>query len=321
MKPKFSIIIPIYNAEKYLNRCILSIINQTYRDFEIILVDDGSKDNSGTICDKYAENDARIKVIHQNNSGVSTARNAGLKNAVGDYIIFVDSDDYIEFDMLEKIKYILDKYDVDCIIYNLNNIIETKYVDEDELIENMIKLIKTETINAPWNKLYKRNIIEKYNIQYDERIEIGEDLLFSIKYISKIKKVYLLNERLYNYVIENNNSLTTKYKENKYGQLMFVNDRIKKILKDYNDEKLLECEKYIRLKNIFSCFMDLLHEECKYAQTEKIQFIRNVKKENKIIIKKLGIKLYLASILYLIMPSHLLLLASKKVFICKVRSN
>lgn len=319
--PKFSIIIPVYNVEKYLDRCILSCINQTYKDFEIILINDGSKDNSGGICDKYAKKDSRIKVIHQENAGVSTARNVGLKNTSGEYIIFVDSDDFVELNMLEKLNNILDHNEADCIIYNLNNIIENKFIYGEEVTNNMIKLIITEIVNFPWNKVYKKNIIEKYNIQFDKKIEIGEDLLFSITYISKIKKIYLLNEKLYNYVIENNNSLTAKYKENKYEQLMFVDDKLKEYLKLYNNKKLLECEKFVRLKNIFSCFMDLSHKDCVYSKKGKLQFIKKVKRENKIIIKKLGIKLYLASLLYLALPSVLLLQLSKIVYINKTKSK
>lgn len=317
MIPKFSVIIPVYNAEKHLNRCISSVTNQTYKDFEIILINDGSKDNSGTICDEYAKKYNRIKVIHQENEGVSVARNVGIKNASAEYIIFVDSDDFIETNMLEKLNNVLDKSEAECIIYNLNNIIETKCVSKEDLINSMITLLKTEIVNPPWNKIYKREIIQKFNIQFDKKIEIGEDLLFSMTYISKIKKIYLLNEKLYNYVIENNNSLTKKYKENKYEQLMFVDDELKNILKVYNNKKLLEYEKFVRLKNIFSCFMDLSHKDCKYSKKEKIQFIKKVKKEKKIVIKKLGIKLYMASLLYSAIPAKLLLLISKMVFIRK----
>lgn len=315
MMPKFSVIIPVYNTENYLDRCTLSCINQTYKDFEIILINDGSKDNSGTICDEYSKKDNRIKVIHQENAGVSTARNVGIINAIGDYIVFLDSDDYLEFNMLEKLNNIIENNEVECIIYNLKNELENKIVYGKELIDSLITLIRTETINSPWNKIYKRSIIEKYNIKFDKKIQIGEDLLFNISYISKIKTIYLYNDKLYNYTIENNNSLTSKYKKDKYIQLMFVDSRIKEYLKSYNDKRLLECEKFVRLKNIFSCFMDLSHKECKYSKKEKLQFIKKVKKDNKIIIKKLGIKLYLASLSYLVLPAEFLLLASKILYI------
>lgn len=317
MVPKFSVIIPVYNAEKYLDRCISSVTRQTYKDIEIILIDDGSKDRSGTICDEYAKKDDRIKVVHQENLGVSTSRNVGIKKSKAPYIVFVDSDDWIEIYMLDKLNNIIESSEVDCIIYNLNNIIKSNFILENELINSMIRLIKTETINPPWNKVYKRDIIEKYNIQFDKEIQIGEDLLFNIKYISKIKKLYLLNERLYNYVMENNHSLTRKYKKNKYEQLMFVDSRVKEDLKTYSNKRLLECEKYVRLKNIFSCFIDLFHKECEYTKKEKINFIKKVKKENKIIIKQMGNKLYFASLLYLAMPAQILLLVSKTIFIRK----
>lgn len=309
--PRFSIIIPVYNAEKYLDRCISSVIKQTYRNCEIILINDGSKDHSGTICDEYARKDNRIKVVHQENAGVSTARNIGLKNAVGEYIIFVDCDDWLQTNMFQKLNNIIERENVDCIIYNLKGIIKNRFVPEKKLINSIIKLIKTETINSPCNKVYRRDIIEQYNIKFDKKIEIGEDLLFNIVYISKIKNIYLFNNKLYNYTKVNNNSLTKKYKENKYEQLMFVDNEMKKILKKYNNKKLLECEKFVRLKNIFSCFMDLSHKDCKYSKIEKIQFIKTAKVDYKIVIKELGIILYFSSLLYLILPPKILLIISK----------
>ena len=116
MNETISIIIPVYNVEKYLNKCLNSVIEQTYKNIEVILIDDGSTDNSGKICDEYAKNDIRIKIIHQQNGGVSTARNNGLEHATGKYITFVDSDDYIEKEMIETMAKKIMKKNADIVI-------------------------------------------------------------------------------------------------------------------------------------------------------------------------------------------------------------
>lgn len=320
MKPKFSVIIPVYNAEKYIKRSISSVVNQTYKNIEIILIDDGSQDKSRDICEEYSKNDNRIKVIYQKNSGVSVSRNVGIKNSIAPYIIFVDSDDWIENNMLEKLNKITEEMDVDCITYNINNIVKTGCISVKKMIKDFIKLIKTETINSSCNKVYKREIIEKYDVKFDKKIQIGEDLLFNLLYLSKIEDIYFLNENLYNYNRENVNSVTAKYIENKYEQLMYVDSEIKKYLQSFDNKKLLECEKFVRFKNIFSCFMDLSHKECKYTRKEKINYIKKIRKENRIIIKRLGTKLLFASLIYLTIPSGILLVISKKFFKRKIKN-
>lgn len=318
--PKFSIIIPVYNVEKYIKKCIDSVINQEYQDFEIILVNDGSKDKSGEICNEYEKIDNRVTVIHEKNSGVSTARNIGINNANGTYIIFLDSDDSLKEEALTKLNNIIEENrNIDCILFNMDNRLQNKIYKEDELTQLIIKLIITEKINPPWNKIYKRSIIKEKNILFDNNIQIGEDLLFSITYFSYAKDVYVLNEELYNYTIDNDNSLTRKYKENKYNQLMYVDGELKKYLETFKSKKMLECEKYVRLKNIFSCFIDLSNPNCKFTKRQKRKYIKEVKKNNKIVIKKLGIKLYFVSIVYLILPSSLMLITSKIFF--KIKKN
>ena len=312
---KFSIIIPVYNTEKYLEKCISSVINQKYKNFEVILIDDGSKDNSGAICDEYAKKDNKVKVIHQINAGVSTARNVGIKNAKGKYIIFLDSDDSLNGESLTRLNGIIEKNEeIDCILYNVDGEFKDGMYKEEKLKSLIVQLIITEKINPPWNKVYKRNIIEENNIVFDKNIQIGEDLLFSITYLSYANNICILNEELYNYTVDNSNSLTRKYKENKYKQLMYVDDEIRKYLQTFQSKKILECEKYIRLKNIFSCFMDLAHPNCNYTKEQKKIFIKKVKKDNKIIIKELGIKLYLISMIYISLPVKFILVISARTF-------
>ena len=129
MSQKVSIVIPIYNVEKYLDRCIKSVVNQTYSNLEIILVDDGSTDSSGSLCDLWAKNDKRIYVIHKQNAGLGMARNSGLELSTGEYIFFLDSDDYVDVTLVEKCLKKANEYDADVVIYGRTN------VDEDGLLD------------------------------------------------------------------------------------------------------------------------------------------------------------------------------------------
>ena len=140
--PKISVIVPVYNVEKYLRKCIESILNQTFREFELILVDDGSTDSSGKICDEYALKDSRIKVIHKENGGASSARNAGLDVAKGEYIGFVDSDDWIEMDMYGELYRLIKENNTDISVCGINNIKDIKYKNEN--LKEKIQIIKKE---------------------------------------------------------------------------------------------------------------------------------------------------------------------------------
>ncbi|MBO4894987.1 MAG: glycosyltransferase [Clostridia bacterium] len=204
---KISIIIPVYKVEKYLQRCLDSVISQTYKNLEIILVDDGSPDNCGRICDEYAEKDDRIRVIHQENGGLSAARNAGLDIAIGDYIGFVDSDDYVARDMYEKLYNVLIENDADEAICNYEFIDEfeneLKYYSpiKDEVLSGAEAIIKLNYeyhwyYLVAWNKLYKKSVFE------GERFPVGkvcEDNFIVHKLFYKCRKIVTLSEKLYFY--------------------------------------------------------------------------------------------------------------------------
>ena len=213
---KVSVIVPVYNVEKYLVKCLDSIINQTYKDIEIILVDDGSTDNSGKICDKYALKDERIYVIHNSNSGVSYARNCGINKAKGKYILFIDSDDFIDKNYVQELMFPIQREDYDLVICNVNdfyidkNINECRNIKEELLIGNffddywyLINLLR-----VPVVKLYKTDIIKTYNILFPENIVSGEDQIFNFKYYNFVRKYKFINKALYNYFHRENNSLS-----------------------------------------------------------------------------------------------------------------
>lgn len=209
-----SVIVPVYNTERYLSKCIDSIINQTYRNIEIILVDDGSLDNCGKICDEYAGRDKRIKVMHKKNGGVSSARNCGLDIASGEYVFFVDSDDYVELDAIEsfltmkKSDLIISKgymYDNGKKIAIQNNIEKNKTVSDAKYKEKIFHDILLGKISpGPFAKIYKRNIIEKYNLRFDTDLKIGEDTIFTFVFCSHATSFSEIDKYTYNYILNSN---------------------------------------------------------------------------------------------------------------------
>ena len=215
--PLISVVVPVYNVEKYLSRCVESLISQTYENLEIILVDDGAKDNSGRICDEYVKKDNRIKVIHQENKGLSGARNTGIENAHGEYIAFVDSDDYVSEQIYEKLLNYMEKSNADIVMCGYERFSgeywSGKQQKEAELIElsteqalENIYSMDGETYTVAWNKLYKKAVID--DIRYPLR-RLNEDEYTTYKYIANAKKIVYTKEVLY-YYFYNDNSITTK---------------------------------------------------------------------------------------------------------------
>ena len=224
MSPKISIIVPVYNVEKYLNRCIDSILNQTFDDFELILIDDGSTDKSGEICDKYMKDDSRVKVIHQKNSGPSYARNMGLNLANGDYIGFVDSDDWIDVNMYEHL-YLscLNEHSEMSIIgireVNESNVCLSEYIPSNINLSEILKRA------YPCNKLFKKELFE------NEKFVLGryyEDLELISKLFIKSKKVSTINTIGYNYLKRTGS--TTSSRDSKIIDNIWAYTKIKEYL-------------------------------------------------------------------------------------------
>ena len=241
-EPLFSIIVPVYKTEKYLPKCIDSILNQTYNDFELILVDDGSPDNCPQICDKYARSDSRIKVIHKKNGGVSSARNLGISVARGTYIWFVDSDDYIEPFSLQRLFEVQNSYNAELYVFNNRSVCE---LSTENINDFFRKYYFTYVLGfEPWNKLYKRDVIKANNLQFDTQETIGEDLLFNLNYYKTIfsdgaKDIYFIGEDYYHYVERNDSAMHSDYKY-RVVQIMRLFDKMEKILKDTLSKETLE---------------------------------------------------------------------------------
>lgn len=215
-----SIIIPIYNVASYLNECIQSIINQTHKDFECILVDDGSSDGSEKICDQWKTKDNRIKVIHQTNQGVSSARNRGLSVAKGEYIAFIDSDDWVDTIYLEKLYQKIISSNVDLvvcgIIQHYPNQSSRKYFYNEGVIslnetniQAFVDLNKQFLLFGPVVKLYKKSIIQQHHLVFPLEYSYGEDLLFNYRYLEHVTSIYVINQCYYHYRILGNGTLSS----------------------------------------------------------------------------------------------------------------
>lgn len=224
-----SIIIPVYNAEKYIHKCMKNVLKQTCENIEIIMIDDGSIDSSGIICDDYAQKDNRVKVIHQDNSGVSNARNAGIKYARGKYIVFLDADDEIDEYLIEDNCKILEDSNADflffCFRYFFPGREEIVHNEFDEVFcgsaeeffqEELIKIIDKELMHAPWNKMIRKQFLQKNNIMFDTRYSIYEDITFSIKMCSAAEKICINRKEYYTYNIWTQGTLRTKFWENNF---------------------------------------------------------------------------------------------------------
>ena len=213
---KVSIIVPLFNAEKFAKRCIESVLMQTFKNYELILIDDGSKDKTGEICDKYAEKDTRIKVIHKNNGGVSSARNTGLDMAKGEWITFLDADDWIEPNFL----LIVDNNSNDSIDWifaqwrtiwdnglpnEINNYEQEILFNNWEEIKNIWdKMANMDICRCPWGKFFRRSVIESYKLRFDNSLKYGEDTVFNYEYLINIKGLSLCKKDYSHYIFHQN---------------------------------------------------------------------------------------------------------------------
>jgi glycosyltransferase involved in cell wall biosynthesis len=213
-KPLISVIIPVFNVEAYLPKCLDSILCQTYENLEIIVVNDGSTDNSPQICEEYANKNSRIKVINKKNGGLSSARNAGLNIATGKYIGFVDSDDFIEKDMYEKMLNAMLEHSANLVICNYFSDREIKYPCEKSMLANadfVFRLYLKDNLQAfAWNKLYPRETFNE--IRYANGI-LFEDMDIFLPILEKSKKIVLLNDKLYHYIQRKNSITNSKFNQ------------------------------------------------------------------------------------------------------------
>lgn len=249
-----SVIVPVYNVEKYLDRCIDSIVNQTYSDLEIILIDDGSPDNCPQKCDEWALRDSRIHVVHQQNGGLGNARNTGIENSTGEYICFFDSDDYIDHTLVEKAVNAAQENKADFVCFGMHNvnargdIVTSKipsptknvYRDEEVIRDFLPGFIGTDPISgnrfnismSVWSKLYSVKRIRENGWKFvSEREIISEDYYSNLMYMKNVRSVVILREALY-YYCENNTSITHIYRPDRFEKICHFYCEAVKMCKD-----------------------------------------------------------------------------------------
>lgn len=291
-----SVIVPVYNSEKYLKRCIDSILNQTYKAIELILVDDGSPDNCGKICDEYAKKDKRVRVIHKTNAGVSAARNSGLEIALGNYATFVDSDDYIEPEMygnmMEKVhQYNCDVVMCDCIkdftdhseIYTHD--IRAGFYDKEQLVnEYYPHLLMMENVEYPatisnWLILFNRNKLG--NLRYVVGVRYSEDLLFGAQLVYNTDSFYYMKEQAYYHYYMNPTSATHKFTVDKWNDYKTLHFEINKYFS--------ECESFDFSHQIDLCLLFFVYNSVSnifsadnLEREKKFEIVKNILGDNEV---------------------------------------
>lgn len=240
-----SVIIPVYNVERCLKKCLDSVINQTYSNLDIILIDDGSNDNSGIICDDYARLDKRIKVIHNNNAGVSNARNTGIEICKGEFVAFIDSDDYVDNSYIQCLVEPQKKNSYDLVLCNYldffvdNARIENHVLTDDKLCKLSGDFHKDyhvfkQLMWYPVLKLYKMEIINDNNLRFPEDLTDGEDQFFNFLYYEKVNKYCYINRALYTYCHRSSHSLSRKITLSSYISNIKKIKKEKEFLKSFN---------------------------------------------------------------------------------------
>lgn len=282
-----SIIVPIYNAEDSLHNCIESILDQTYQHFELILVNDGSTDQSKEICDHYALLDQRIKVIHQQNAGPSSARNRGMKNAVGNYIQFVDADDYIKPLMTETLVKAMTN-NVQLVICGYQSIrfaglqqyipTITGIFQKTDFMQHIGLFYKEILLPSPCNKLYHAALINHFSLHFPEQIKMGEDLLFNLAYLKVCPMIHVIDQPLYNYVIQDDRSLSRDFNKEFFTNQYMLHHQVRLFLQQENC--YFGKNKYflniIYANSVMNSLSNLFHRNSGFTAKEKKKHIRKI---------------------------------------------
>ncbi len=291
MNPKVSAVVPVYNVPKeYLSRCVDSLINQSLKEIEIILVDDGTPNTSGKICDEYAKKDNRIKVIHQKNKGLCGARNTGVKNAIGEWISFVDGDDWIEKDAYENLYQLGTKNKVDAVMfgyvkdYPSKSIIMQydKYFEDKKIYQTKEELMYLQkmvlnynaSFSAVYTKFIKRSFIEKNNICHDEELRQGaEGIEFNIRLFDSVKKAIFINVPFYHYIY-NDESITTVHNEKNHQLVLNCFKKIKEEINNTDSEIIgwfYNRLKYVIITTAVSGYFSVSNKETYKLQKKKFE--------------------------------------------------
>ena len=319
---KVSIIMPVYNSEKFLKKAVESVLNQKFEDFELILVDDGSPDASGSICDEFAEKDSRVKLIHKKNGGICSARNAGLKIAKGEYVGFCDNDDLYLPNLIEDNYRLAKENDVDLMryakikrlekddgrVWKIHAKIQDMFIEKKDFAKHYQNIRREDTI---WTAFYRREIIEKYNIMFDERFKYGsEDLNFNLQFLLHCEKLGFNSKEYYSWTQRESHSTSRKFQRD-YLKKNFINMNLEyRFMNECCEDRVDNVMKNTFLINLYvypivdymaiaSCDMSL-NEKKAYLDSVRNHklFDKQVKKSTLKTVKSNNIRLYITMKLF-----------------------
>ncbi|GAB6168246.1 glycosyltransferase family 2 protein [Clostridium carnis] len=291
-----SIIVPIYNSEKYLEKCVQSLINQNFDNYEVLLINDGSKDSSYKICKEYDNKYNYIKVFNKENGGTSSAKNMGIEKARGEWIVFVDSDDYIDSNYISTlinnindnidlvacgfvIEYLKDNYFV-----NISLPENKEYIKSNEIKDGIYELDYNALLNVNVSKIYRRRILKEKNILFNEKLNTGEDLVFNCEYIKNIRGLLLLKDIIYHYVRRDEVSLVNTYRENLIEMVNKCNIARYNLYEfysmNYGKYEMLYARSYIDY--IATCVPNLYRSNCCMSKKQKEISIKRILDDEKL---------------------------------------
>ncbi|WP_128330236.1 glycosyltransferase family 2 protein [Apibacter sp. HY039] len=284
-----SIVVPVYNAEKFLKKCLDSIINQTYKNFELILINDGSTDSSLNICKEYAENDSRICIINQTNKGVSITRNTGINSAKGEYICFIDSDDWVNPDYLKDYMDHLSSpslllvQDINRFTHNVFEPFSQGYANEiidlNDQLDTFLNNYKY-THGYPFNKFYNLGILKKNSILFPEDLNINEDEIFYYNYLTHVNKLFFLKKANYNYYYREDSLSRTANFKSYYLYMVYYYNYFNE-LESKADPKFKEFLKNLKVENYNNKFIYAFRSVLYQEKSKKIR-IENLKLLNQL---------------------------------------
>lgn len=293
-KDKVSIIVPVYNVEKYVEKCLDSLISQSYKNIEIILINDGSKDNSGKICDMYKRKDSRIEVFHKENAGVSEARNLGIQKATGEYLCFVDADDFVMNDYIEYMHQLIAKDSSDIAICakmfsNFNekqtSDVVIEYLDGEN---SVIRILNYRMPIGVYSRIFKKDLIDNNGIRFLKDIFMGEGFNFNVACFQKAKKVIISNYKVYYYRRDNATSATSNFSikkcENSLYAMKVMNDNIL-----IRTDRVMNSWKYAIWRTYSDAFDYMCLGNGKKDNLKKFREYKNYIKNNYKIYKKVDI--------------------------------
>lgn len=289
--PMVSVVVPIFNSEKHLNTCIESLINQQFDDFEVLLINDGSTDNSLNICKKYSEEYDYIKILSKSNGGTSTAKNLGIRNAKGKWIVFVDSDDYVDKNYLSKLYSNVVKHDTDLVAAGLKIDYERDglsiklhvpensiFRNKDNLKEGIYTLDYYALLNVNVSKIYRKEILKTNLIFFSDNLSTGEDLAFNCNYFQHINSMYLIADTPYHYVRRDEESLVNSYKKNLIDMVAQCNQSRQQLYSHFNMNEKKHKKLYARsyVDYMATCIPNLYRNNSNLNKVDREQQLKRI---------------------------------------------